>query len=88
VGALWAIIAAAAVSGWLIGKGSAERQISDLRQRLALSSSPNQSCKLELELLEARAKAAQSVNLFGVTLGGLVLTAPRHLHLRELLTSR
>jgi hypothetical protein len=87
VGALWTIIAAAAVSGWLIGKGSAERQLSDLRQRLALSASPGQGCKLELELLEARAKAARP-NLFGVTLGGLVLTPPRHLHLREMLTSR
>jgi hypothetical protein len=86
VGAIWTIIAVAAGSGWLIGRGGAERQISDLRQRLALTA-PRQNCGMDLELLEAR-DAARSVNLFGLTLGGLILHAPQHPHLRALLTSR
>lgn len=84
--ALWMIIAVAATSGWLIGRGDAARQISDLKQRLALQSAPKQSCGVELELLEARAGAP--TNLFGVTLGAFVHRGPHHLHLRQLLTSR
>jgi len=89
LGALWMIIAAAATSGWLIGRGDAARQISDLKQQLALQSTPKQSCGVELELLEARAgSTAPPTNLFGVTLGAFVHRAPHHLHLRQMLTSR
>lgn len=88
VGALWTVIAVAAFSGWLIGHGGAAQQISDLRQRLAVNSTPKQSCGVEIELLEARAGTATPANLWGVTLGGFLLKAPHHLHLREMLTSR
>jgi len=88
VGALWTIIAVAAASGWLIGRGGAAQQISDLRQRLALST-PSKTCGVDIELLEARAGSApHGANLFGVTLGGMVLNPPHHLHLRQMLTSR
>ncbi len=89
VAALWTIIAAAAASGWLIGRGEAARQITDLQHRLALGTPSKQTCGVEIQLLEARAgKPAPSTNLFGLTLDGIWLGAPRHLHLREMLTSR
>jgi hypothetical protein len=89
VAALWAIIAVAAGSGWLIGRGDAARQISDLRQRLSMSTTPKQSCGVELELLEARTDAApRATNLAAITLSGISPGAPRHWHLRQMLTSR
>jgi len=55
VAVLWTIVAAAAVSGWVISRGEAARQISKLHERLAAAdTSPKQSCGLEVELLDAR----------------------------------
>jgi hypothetical protein len=88
VGALWTIISVAALSGYLIGRGDAAKQITELKQRLAISSSvPKQGCGAEVELLEAR-MGTTPPNVFGVALGGMFPTAPRHLHLREMLTAR
>ena len=87
VGALWTIIATAALSGWLIAKGDAARQITELRQRLAVISAPKQGCGAEVELIEARI-GATSANVFGLALGGIVPNAPHRLHLREMLTTR
>src|SRR5262249_35845115 len=84
VAALWTIIGAAAVSGWMIARSEAARQISELRQRLALDSTPKASCGVEVELLEARNRAA--ANMFGLKLGGIWPGVPEHLHLREMLT--
>jgi hypothetical protein len=89
VAALWAIIVGSAVSGWMIGRSDAARQISDLRQRLAFGSAPKASCGVEIELIEARTgKSARGANLFGLTLSGILPPAPYHLHLREMLTAR
>jgi hypothetical protein len=89
VAGLWAIIAGSALTGWWIGKGESARQISELRQRLAVSAAPRNGCGVEVELLEASGgRTAPPPNLFGVTLGGLLPRAPQHLHLREMLTSR
>jgi hypothetical protein len=85
VAALWTIVATAAISGWLIAKGDAARQITELRQRIALISTPKQGCGAEVELLEARIGPA---NVFGLALGGILPTPPQHLHLREMLTTR
>lgn len=87
VAALWTIIATAAISGWLIAKGDSARQITELRQRLAINSVPKQGCGAEVELLEARIGTAPA-NVFGLGLGGILPKAPHHLHLREMLTSR
>jgi hypothetical protein len=88
VAALWTVIATAAVSGWLIGRGDATQQITQLKQRLAVTTSlPKQGCGAEVELLEARA-GNQPANVFGVALGGILPTPPHHLHLREMLTLR
>lgn len=87
VAALWTVIATAAVSGWLIGRGDAAQQITQLKQRLAVTTSlPKQGCGAEVELLEAR--VGQPANVFGVALGGILPTPPHHLHLREMLTLR
>lgn len=89
VAVLWAIIVAAAAAGWMIGHGNAARQIAELEQRVAASAPPKQYCGQEIELLEARAaEPARTANLFGVALGGILLGAPQHLHLREMLTAR
>ena len=88
VAVLWAIIAAAAAAGWMIGHGNAALQISELKHRLAASASPKQTCGMEIELLEARAEPTRAANLFSLTLGGIQPGAPRHLHLRQMLTSR
>jgi hypothetical protein len=86
---LWAIIAVAATSGWLIGRSDAARQISALQQRLALQSGDKPGCGVQLELLEARTGSAlAATNPFGVTLRGFLPRPPQHLHLREMLTSR
>jgi hypothetical protein len=89
VGALWTIIATAAMSGWLIAKGDAARQITELRQRLAVinASAPKQGCGAEVELIEARIGVTPA-NVFGLALGGILPNAPHHLHLREMLTAR
>jgi len=87
VGALWTIIATAAISGWLIAKGDSARQITELRQRLAVISAPKQGCGAEVELIEARIGAAPT-NVFGLGLAGILPNAPHHLHLREMLTTR
>lgn len=88
IAALWTIVATAAVSGWLIGRGDAARQITQLKQRLAVTTSlPKQGCGAEVELLEARA-GSRADNVFGVALGGILPTPPHHLHLREMLTTR
>lgn len=87
VGALWTVIAVAAFSGWLIGHGGAAQQISDLRQRLAVNSTPKQSCGVEIELLEARAGTPTPTNLLGVALGGFPPKAPHNLYLREVPTT-
>lgn len=87
--ALWTIIAGAAVSGWVIGRGDAAQQIAELRQRLAADAAPKQSCGLEIEFLDARpSDEAGPANLFGITLDGILPKAPLHLHLREMLTAR
>jgi len=89
VAVLWGIIAVAAGSGWLIGRGDAARQISELRQRLSVSTTPKPSCGIELELLEARAGApTHATNLLGITLDGIQPASPHHWHLRQMLTSR
>jgi len=89
VAALWIIIAGAAASGWVIGRSDAARQISELRQRLALDAMPKASCGVEVELLEAgAAKKVGPTNLFGLTVVGILPRAPQHLHLRQMLTSR
>ena len=87
--ALWVIIAVAAAAGWMIGHGNAALQISELRQRLAASATPKQSCGMEIELLEARAaELPRATDLFGLTLDGILPGAPQHPHLRQMLTSR
>src|SRR5690348_13724459 len=88
VAALWTIIATAAVSGWLIGRGDSAQQITQLKQRLAVTTSlPKAGCGAEVELLEARV-GSRPGNVFGVALGGILQTPPHHLHLREMLTLR
>src|SRR5688572_21335473 len=86
VGALWTIIATAAISGWLIAKGDSARQITELRQRLAVISAPKQGCGAEVELIEARIGAA-ATNVFGPGLAGILRNAPHHLNRRGLLTT-
>ena len=89
VAVLWTVIAVAAFSGWLIGHGSAVMQISDLKRQLATSAPAKQSCGMEIELLEARdADPPHATNLLGLALAGILPGASRHLHLREILTSR
>lgn len=89
VAVLWALIAVAAFSGWLIGHGSAAMQISDLKQQLAVSEPAKRTCGTEIELLEARdADSPRASNPFGLALSGILPGAPQHLHLREMLTSR
>lgn len=90
VAVLWAVIAVAAFSGWMIGHGSAAMRISDLKRQLAVSApASKQACGMEIELLEARdADPPRATNLFGLTLAGILPAAPQHLHLREMLTSR
>jgi hypothetical protein len=89
VAALWGIIAVAAGSGWLIGRGDAARQISDLRQRLSVSTTPRSSCGIELELLEARSDAPTHATApFGTTRDGIQPASPHRWHLRQMLTSR
>ncbi|HEY7609890.1 MAG TPA: hypothetical protein VIF14_11715 [Alphaproteobacteria bacterium] len=88
VAALWTIIIGAAVSGWMVGRSGAARQISELRQRLAADSVPKPSCGVEIELLDApTGNSRMAANLFGLTLGGILPKAPQHIHLREMLTS-
>jgi hypothetical protein len=89
VALLWGIIALAALSGWMIGHGSAEMRIAQLKQQLAVSAPAKQTCGMEIELLEARAdKPKPATNLFGLTLHGIWPGAPQHLHLREMLSLR
>jgi hypothetical protein len=89
VAALWMIIGGAAVSGWMIGRSGAARQISELRQQLAAdATAPRPSCGVEIELLDAQPGNSRiAANLFGLTLGGILPRAPQHLHLREMLTA-
>lgn len=89
VAVLWAVIAVAAFSGWLIGHGSAAMQISDLKQQLAVSAPAKRACGMEIDLLEASdPDPPRATNLFGLTLAGILPGAPQHLHLRQMLTSR
>ncbi len=89
VAVLWAFIAAAAFAGWMIGHGSAKRTIGELERRLAAVAAPKTSCGVEAEPLKAQGGAPpRSVNVFGVALHGILLRAPQHPHLRELLTAR
>ena len=100
VAALWMLIGGAALSGWMIGRSEAARQISEWRQRLAVDTAPKASCGIEVELIEARtdkdtrtdATAApakgEQANLFGLKSGGIWPGVPQHLHLREMLTTR
>lgn len=88
VAAFWAIVAGAAVSGWTIGRSEAARQVADLRQRLAADAGSKRTCAIESVPLDSgNAEPPGKGNLFGLTLGGILPSAPLHLHLREMLTS-
>ena len=89
VAVLWSIIAVAAGAGFLIGHGNAELRITELKQQLAASAAPKRACGMEIELLGARGTAPPpAASLFGLKLGGILPSAPQHLHLREMLTAR
>ncbi len=89
VAMLWAIIAVAAASGWLIGHGNASRQISQLKQQLAVSAAPRPACGMDIQLLEVRdAETSRAPNVFGLTLAGIWPSAPQHLNLGEMLMRR
>lgn len=89
VAVLWAVIAVAAFSGWLIGHGSAAMRISDLKRQLATSPPARQTCGREIELLEARdAELPHATHLLGLALAGALPGASPHLRLRATPTSR
>ncbi len=89
VAVLWAVIAVAAASGWLIGHGNASLEISQLKQQLVASAAPKPTCGMDVQLLEVRdAQPPAAPNVFGLRLAGIWPSAPQHPNLREMLTRR
>jgi hypothetical protein len=84
VAALWAIIVGAAGAGWMLGRGDAARQVSELRQRLAADTSSRPSCGIEVELLDAR-EPDKFPEIGPQGISANVLRAPGYLHLRQML---
>lgn len=84
VAALWVIIVGAAGAGWMLGRSAADRQISELRQRLAADTPSRPTCGIEVDLLDAR-EPDRFPDSGPQGISANALRSPGYLHLRQML---